>query len=170
LDGTPNNPHEDADAGGAVERRESDLDQPVESLDPQVGLEISSETEFVAAAFEAHSGPMPSQRWLEAAEKLHPGATKIILDDFQAERVHQRDIQTKSLQLDQENLREFSGYQRLRLIIVGGLAGFLAVAGVALIASGKPVSGFVLLAGEIAAIVAAFFGSRRLDTASVDEE
>jgi hypothetical protein len=169
LEGAPNNPADDADAHGAVERRENDLDQGTEPVDPQAGLEISSEAEFVAAAFEAHSGPMPSQRWLEAAEKLHPGATKIILEDFQAERDHQRDIQVKSLQLDQENLKEFSGYQRLRLLIVGGLAGFLAVAGVALIFSGKPVSGFVLLASEIAAIVAAFFGSRRLDSTSIDE-
>lgn len=104
---------------------------------------------------------MPSQRWLEATETLYPGATKIILSDYQEERVHQRNMQVKSFQLDQENLKYFVSYQRLRLLIVGGLAAFVAVAGVALIFADKPVSGFVLLAGEIAAIVAAFFGRRR---------
>jgi hypothetical protein len=88
LEGAPNNPAEDADADREIKRRENDLDQAAESVDPQTGLEISSEAEFaLAAAFEAHSGPMPSQRWLEAAEKLHPGATRIVAAFFGSRRV-----------------------------------------------------------------------------------
>lgn len=49
------------------------------------------------------------------------------------------------------------------------MAGFLALAGVALIFFDKPVYGFVLLAAEIAAIVAAFFGRRRFDDEHQEE-
>lgn len=171
VDGPQDPPEHPGSVGGEVELRPEDLDETAEAAErpsSPPGVEVSSEAEFIAAAFETHSGPMPSQRWLEGAEKLHVGATKILLDDFQQERAHQREMQAQSLQLDKENLREFASYQRLRLLIVGGLAGFLAIAGVALIFAGKPISGFALLAGEIAAVVAAFFGRKRFDEASDD--
>jgi hypothetical protein len=119
-----------------------------------------SEAELVAA-FESHSGPLPNRQWFEAIERLHPGATGMIIKDYTDERQHQRAMQMEALRVDQGSLDAFSRYQLLRLKIVGALAAFFAISGLALILFDKPIYGFVLLIGEIAAVVLAFFGRRR---------
>lgn len=76
--------------------------------------------------------------------------------------------------IDKASLKAFSDYQLLRLRIVGFLAAFLALAGLALIVFDKPIYGFVLLVAEIAGVVLAFFGRRQQadngaeDTESID--
>jgi hypothetical protein len=109
----------------------------------------------------SHSGPLPGVPWFETVERLAPGSTEKIIDDFTEQRKHQRELQREALRIDAKNLDAFSGYQHLRLVIVGLLAGFIAVAGVVLILLDKEVYGLVLLVGEIAAMVLAFFGRRR---------
>lgn len=111
--------------------------------------------------FSSHSGPLPAASWLEAAEKLHPGATKEIVQDYTAERAHQRKLKDKAVELDGRSLETFVSYQRLRLLVAAALALFIAAGGLALIFAGKPEAGFVLLVAEIATLVLAFYGISR---------
>jgi hypothetical protein len=101
---------------------------------------------------------------------LPPGSAEKIIDDFTEQQKHQRKMQREALQIDAENLAAFSGYQHLRLVIVGLLAGFIAIAGVALILLDKEVYGLVLLVGEIAAMILAFFGRRQSIEDGADSE
>jgi hypothetical protein len=119
-----------------------------------------SEAEFVAA-FESHSGPLPNRQWFEAVERIHPGATAMIIKDYTDERAHQRQMQMEALRVDEGSLGAFARYQLVRLGIVGALAALFALSGFALIVFDKPIYGFVLLVGEIAAVALAFFGRRR---------
>jgi hypothetical protein len=115
----------------------------------------------LVAAYEAHSGPLPNRQWFAGVERLHQGATAEIIKDYTDERQHQRVMQQKALEVDQSSLDAFAAYQLTRLRIVGSLAALIAIAGVALIFADKPLAGFVLLIGEIAGMVLAFFGRRK---------
>jgi uncharacterized membrane protein len=148
--------------------------RPVDSLEeaPNPGQpnETSTKAELVAA-FESHSGPLPNRQWFEAIESLHPGTTEMIIKDYADEREHQRQMQREALRVDEGSLNAFSDYQLLRLKIVGFLAAFFALSGLALIIFDKPIYGFVLLVAEIAGVVLAFFGRRRqLDDDAEDAE
>ncbi len=136
------------------------VDSVEEAGSPGQPNETSTKAELVSA-FESHSGPLPNRQWFEAIESLYPGTTEIIAKDYADEREHQRRLQAEALKIDEGSLKAFSDYQLLRLRIVGLLAGFLALAGLALIVFDKPIYGFVLLVAEIAGVVLAFFGRRQ---------
>jgi hypothetical protein len=150
-------------------REELDTDAPLdgEEVAPGPAAEEGLTAEYMEYT---HSGPLPGIPWFEAVERLAPGSTEKIVDDFAEQRKHQRVLQKEALQIDAKNLDAFSGYQHLRLVIVGLLAGFIAVAGVALILLDKEIYGLVLLVGEIAAMVLAFFGSRQNVENGADSE
>lgn len=122
-----------------------------------------------------HSGPLPDEHWFQTVEQLHPGATEMLLTDYRDQREHSRDMEKRSLALDDKTLSGFIRYQMNRLWIAGSLAGLVAVAGIVLIAVGLPIVGLIFLVAEIAALVAAFFGMRRSsdppseDAGSADE-
>lgn len=165
-------PDEATPESGKLERRireELDADK---ALDGQEVLPEPGAGEGLAAEYMeySHSGPLPGIPWFEAVERLAPGSTEKIVDDFTEQRVHQRALQREALQIDAKNLDAFSGYQYLRLVIVGLLAGFIAIAGVALILLDKEIYGLVLLVGEIAAMVLAFFGRRQSVEDGADSE
>ncbi len=143
------------------------VDSLEEADDPGQPNETSTKAELVAA-FESHSGPLPNRQWFEAIETLYPGTTEIIVKDYADERDHQRRMQEEALTIDNASLKAFSDYQLLRLRIVGFLAAFLALAGLALIVFDKPIYGFVLL---VAGVVLAFFGRRQqVDNGAEDTE
>lgn len=139
--------------------------QPPDSVDEVIGpdqLEGSPQSKAeLIAAFESHSGPLPNRHWFEAIERLQPGTTAMIVKDYTDEREHQRQMQKEALRVDEASLDAFAGYQLVRLKIVGALAAFIALSGLALIVFDKPIYGFVLLIGEIAGVVLAFFSRRR---------
>jgi hypothetical protein len=147
------------DGPGRLEARPADS-SVAHSAEPGQLSEAPSEAELVAA-FESHSGPLPNRHWFEAIERLHPGATEMIVKDYTDEREHQRQMQKEALRVDEGSLAAFSDYQLLRLKIVGTLAAFFALSGLALIVFDKPIYGFVLLVAEIGGVVLAFFGRRR---------
>jgi len=136
-----------------------------EEVDGVVDPGGPEEAELIAA-FEAHSGPLPNAQWFGALEQIQPGVTDAIVRDYTDERSHQRTMQKEALRIDESSLNQFSRYQLARLLIAGGLAAFLAIAGVALIFFDQPIAGFVLLVAEIAGLVLAFFGRQQ----TVDED
>jgi hypothetical protein len=146
-----------------LERRVREEIEAEKAIDgEEVAPDADSEGGLSAEYMEySHSGPLPGIPWFEAVERLAPGSTEKIVDDFTEQRKHQRALQDEALRIDAKNLDAFSAYQHLRLVIVGLLAGFIAIAGVALILLDKEMYGLVLLVGEIAAMVLAFFGRRQ---------
>jgi hypothetical protein len=87
----------------------------------------------------------------------------MVLQDFTDERRHQRQLQSKALDLDAVVVKDFTRYQMARLVIAGGLALFVAAAGIALIFFDKGVYGFVLLIAELAGLVGVFLYGRGSD-------
>jgi len=144
-----------------LERRPSEVEATPTNT-PESEAEV--QPGVFAAQYRAHSGPLPDQAWFAGLEAIHPGATEIILRDFTEERQHQRRMQEQAFGLDSKVFAEFSRYQKTRLWIAGGLAFFLAVAGLALILLDKAVYGFVLLIAEITGLVGAFLVGKVIAT------
>jgi uncharacterized membrane protein len=145
-----------------LERREHDVEAAsTEQEQPSEGV--------FAAQYKSHSGPLPDHDWFAGLEVIHPGATEIILRDFTEERVHQRKMQEKAIDLDTQVFLEFSRYQRSRLWMAGGLALFLAAGGLALIFFDKAIYGFVLLVSEIAVLAGVFFARRASEEDDLDD-
>jgi hypothetical protein len=148
-----------------TERESADLERRTGDVEPKVRAAADrlpdEQGGVFAAEYKSHSGPLPSQDWLTAVEALHPGATEMVLQDFTDERSHQRQMQTKALELDAVVVKDFTHYQMARLLIAGGLALFVAAAGIALILLDKGVYGFVLLIAELAGLVGVFLYGRR---------
>lgn len=119
------------------------------------------QTEQIVLSKYEHSGPLPDEHWFQAVEQLHTGATEMLLTDYRDERQHVREMEKRSLSLDERNLNGFIRYQMARLWIAGSLAALLAVAGIVLIAVGLPIAGLIFLVAEIAGLTAVFFGVRR---------
>jgi len=94
----------------------------------------------------------------------------MLLTDYRDQREHAREMEKRSLELDDRNLSGFLRYQMTQLWIAGGLAALVAVAGIVLIAVGLPIVGLIFLVAEIAGLVAAFFGVRRRGENEQDEE
>lgn len=146
----------------ALERREHKVEA--------AGAEPEQSPEGIfAAQYKSHSGPLPDQDWFAGLEAIHPGATEVILRDFTEERVHQRKMQEKAIDLDAHVFSEFSRYQRSRLWIAGGLALFLAAGGLALIFFDKAIYGFVLLVSEIAVLTGVFLARRVSEEDDLDD-
>ena len=146
-----------------------EIDPLAEEVDGIIDADEQSEAELVAA-WEAHSGPLPNARWFEALEQIQPGVTEAIVRDYTEEREHQRRMQAEALRIDEQSLGQFSRYQFARLLIAGGIAAFLAIAGVALIFFHEPIAGFILLVAEITGLVLAFLGRRRDIDDGADED
>jgi hypothetical protein len=166
---TPDEPTPDSEELQRRVREELGAEEAVdgEEVAPAADTEGGLTAEYMEYS---HSGPLPGIPWFEAVERLAPGSAEKIVDDFTEERKHQRALQKEALIIDARNLDAFSTYQRLRLVIVGLLAGFIAIAGVALILLDKEVYGLVLLVGEIAGMVLAFFGRRKSVEEGADSE
>jgi hypothetical protein len=116
-----------------------------------------------------HSGPLPDQAWFLAVERIHPGATELILSDYREQREHERQIEQQSLALDRESFGAFARYQTLQLVFVALIAALIAAGGIVLVATGRSVGGLAVLVGEIAALVLAFFGRGRTGSGPKDE-
>jgi uncharacterized membrane protein len=152
--------------GAALERRRQQLDHSSDADASHAPPVSPPDGAFLAAEYKSHSGPLPGDDWLANVEKIRPGATDMILRDFEQEREHQRDMQRKAIEIDARAVRDFGLYQNRRLLLAGGFAFFLAACGLVLILLDKAVLGFVLLVGEIATLVGVFLAQR----ASPDEE
>ncbi|HEY6730839.1 MAG TPA: hypothetical protein VI039_07435 [Solirubrobacterales bacterium] len=113
---------------------------------------------------------MPSVEWFTAVERLHPGATELILHDFVEERHHQRAMQKEVLTLDASLSREVVNFQNRRIGVAGALALFLALCGLALILLDRALYGFVLLVAEIATLVGVFTAQRVRAIEAVEAE
>lgn len=134
--------------------------------DALADLDLTSGTarQEIAVTQHEHAGPLPDAHWFEAIERLHPGATEKLLDDYVADREHARTMERQQLELDAKNLSSFIGYQNRRLAIVGAMAVLIVAASIVLIAVGKPVYGLALIVAELAALVAVFIGARSGDS------
>lgn len=152
-------PPEDPDADDGAD--------DVESVEGEIAVPtheaaVSGTTEAqIITSISSHEGPLPSKDWFEGVEALAPGATDLILRDYEKERAHQREIQKEAIQVDKQALSDFSRYQTLRLAVVGVIAIIFAAGGVACVLAGKSIAGLAILATELAGLVYAFFERRR---------
>jgi hypothetical protein len=152
--------HEDLPARAApdVEEVSGQVEVP-EAAQP--GSQSQPHRQVVVTTQYAHSGPLPDQRWFAEVEQVHPGATELILTDYRDQRQHEREMEKEAIALDRVSFQIFARYQTTQLLIAGGLATLLAVAGIVLIAVGLPIGGLVILIAEIAALAATFLGRGR---------
>ncbi len=151
--------------GDETERESADLERRTGEVEP--GVRAAAERlpdeqgGVFAAEYRSHSGPLPShQDWLTAVEVLHPGATEMVLRDFTDERQHQRQLQSKALDLDAVVVKDFTRYQMARLLVSGVIALVVAGGGLALILTGNGVYGFAVLIGQIAVLTGVFLSGR----------
>lgn len=103
-----------------------------------------------------HRGPMPSEQWLTAVEELEPGTTRRLVDDFIAERKHQREMQSEALGIDRENLASFAHQQHRQLTAAWSIVALIALGGILLIALGYSVVGLIALVSELAVLAGVF--------------
>lgn len=146
--------------GDELAQRKQEITPGQEQAELQAAPTHAEET-ILAAHFRSHSGPLPSQEWLSAAEEIHPGATEIILRDFREERRHQREMQRKGIELDAAVVRDLGRYQHRRLLVAAALTFFLTACGLALILLDKALYGFVLLIAEITTLIGVLWTDRR---------
>jgi uncharacterized membrane protein len=135
-----------------------------ESVEPD-GEEVDGEAiddggeEFIAKYQYSHEGPLPGIPWFETVERLAPGSTAKIIDDFTKERVHQREMRTQSIEIDKMSLGAFSKFQMRRIHLAALIAIIFYVGGFVLILDDKPTEGLLLLVGWTAVLIlAALYG------------
>lgn len=147
----------------------AEVDEPIEIIFGEVDVDelVAEVTTRIESSYE-HSGPLPSQHWLRDVEQLRPGATDLILQEYEEQQRHRRSMEVEVLDFDRRSLQAFTNYQLLQLGIAGLLATLLAAAGLALILLDKPITGFILLIGEIGALVLAFYGRQASDDPAGD--
>lgn len=131
--------------------------RPDEVLEPEDPQELPTE---VVISQSQYAGPLPHEQWFEAVERVHQGATELILQDYRDQREHERHMEEESLAFDRESFRAFARYQTFRLVIVGVLATLLTCGGIVLAVAGEPLWGLAVLVAEIAGLVLAFYGVR----------
>ena len=110
---------------------------------------------------------MPSKEWLTAVEKLAPGTSQQLLDDYVAERVHQRAIQTRAVEIDRENFKGFARYQNRQLLAAWSTVTLIGAGGIVLIALGHSIAGLVALVVELAVLAGVFVGRQLIESKSV---
>lgn len=143
-----------------------DLEALDEILDGELVDEAPKDLRALRAVrtLTAHRGPLPSEQWLTTVEALHPGTTGKLVDDFLAERQHQREMQTEALSIDRENFRLFAGYQKLQLLAALVVVVLIAAGGITLVAMGDSVKGFATLIAELAILAGVFLGRQILES------
>jgi hypothetical protein len=143
----------------------AELDQPtLESVEGEV-VDDSVERDGTDAPMvravrmlSEHKGPLPSEAWLTTVEGLEPGTTRRLVDDFVAGRKHEREIQTRAVEIDRENFNRFARYQNLQLAAAWSIVLTIAGGSITLIATGHAIGGLVALVTELAVLAGVFVG------------
>jgi hypothetical protein len=154
-------PADDSEAsgqdGGQLDRAEA-VDAEVVDESPQIG-----DARMVQAVqMLTHQGPLPSSDWFAAVEPLAAGTTKALVDDYVAERRHQRRLQSTAVAIDRENFLAFTRYQNRQLFAAWSVVTIIAGGGIALIATGHSIAGLVYLVSELAILAGVFIGRQVL--------
>lgn len=117
---------------------------------------IHEESQRVLATLlqaEAHSGPLPSPTQLSRYDELLPGTAQVIIDEYQANGAHVREMEALALRSQKDdNDRNRRVAERLVW------ASLLCVTGLAV--SGHDTVAMVLAATTVGAIVTGFFAGK----------
>ena len=96
------------------------------------------------------SGPLPHPAILAQFNEIHPGASQVILDEFQAQGAHRRDIEGRVVR---SNVRNAGVAQVLSFVLLAGLV----ASGAFLAYTGRDVVGFGVIASGV---VSGMYGFR----------
>jgi uncharacterized membrane protein len=101
------------------------------------------------AAF--RQGPLPPPAELEKYERLYPGATKLLFNNFMAQSNHRMELETFTLQRDAK--RADRGQMIAAILCIMVLA-----PSIVLLFLGKPLIGLAAIIGSLATLSGIFFG------------
>jgi uncharacterized membrane protein len=109
-----------------------------------------SPAEFnITAAF--RKGPLPPPADLEKYEKLYPGATKLLFDNFINQSNHRMELETLTIQRDAKRADRGQTIAAILCMMV-------LVPSIVLLFLGKPLIGLSAIIGALATLSGIFFG------------
>lgn len=95
------------------------------------------------------TGPLPPAQQIEEYERLIPGSGQILFDEFQAQGVHRRKMET--ILVVSDAVRSFFG------VVAGlALAGYIVYTGTELLRQGHSIDGFAAIGTAVAIAVGPF--------------
>ncbi|MDX1992813.1 MAG: DUF2335 domain-containing protein [bacterium] len=150
----------------AIEPVEEKVETVLEALKelPENKREVAERAfiEFMEITHEMYSGPLPPPRLFSEYEKVLPGSANRILQMAENQQLHRQKLETTVIESDK--FRELIGLGAGFIMALTALVG-----GIHLLNTGRDVTGFLVLTGEVVTLAGVYFSARNQRRKELEE-